>query len=525
MDREINLDSILALEKQIEEYERITIRLKRTRNSLLNVSTLLPPEILARIFRCNVIPDGDFSGLPKDSYNFLLVCHHWFEVASHTPELWCFWGNSIQDWSHRHSRYTTTPLDLVLMGYQGRDLDDGLRNTLQDRAARDTIRRVHLRTGPELLNSIISSIVTKGEPQLSSIESFILQNDGNMTVDVSEFFAQYQLPKLKCLHLLLCGVSSWDLLKSQTTILTTLKLVTGYWLLAPTISELLSILSSNPLLQEFTLSCDSHPHITSSDRFSPQVSLPHLKDLHLASGFRHVFGLLGHLKLPDEMNNLKLSLYDCTPSDIPQTLGPYIGDCVQRQSRSPSNGLRLLVVFDCRTFHLCVGDAHKLDNSTRMVWFMTAEVIMRENPESEEAEGLGFDLIAHIPLEKVSDLRTTLPILHLEELCVKMCNLTHLYLIGVDLSTLFMGSGVCGPHTSEDFLCSLDSIWIIQPTQSSCDLSPLVHFLTHRATVGNKISSLRLSSLRYMNRDVTQGILPIVEDFGEVDSEEDVSWY
>ena len=87
MDREINLDSILALEKQIVEHERATIRLKRARNSLLNVSTFLPPEILGKIFRWNVIPDEDFGGLPKDSYNFLLVCHHWFEVASRTPEL------------------------------------------------------------------------------------------------------------------------------------------------------------------------------------------------------------------------------------------------------------------------------------------------------------------------------------------------------------------------------------------------------------------------------------------------------
>ena len=69
MDREINLDSIRSLDKQIEEYEKAIIRLKRTRNSLLNVSTLLPPEILGNIFRWNVIPDGDFGGLLKGSYN------------------------------------------------------------------------------------------------------------------------------------------------------------------------------------------------------------------------------------------------------------------------------------------------------------------------------------------------------------------------------------------------------------------------------------------------------------------------
>jgi hypothetical protein len=130
MDREINLDSIQALEKQIQEHEEIIIQLKRTRNSLLNVSTLLPPEVLGNIFRWNVTPDGDFDGLSKGSYNFLLVCHHWFEVASRTPELWCSWGNTIRDWSQRHALRRTAPLDLVLAGYTNHDLDDQLRDAL-----------------------------------------------------------------------------------------------------------------------------------------------------------------------------------------------------------------------------------------------------------------------------------------------------------------------------------------------------------------------------------------------------------
>ena len=70
MDQEVNLASIQALEKQIQEYERALIQLKRTRNSLLNVSTLLPPEVLRNIFRWNVIPDEDFGGLSATSVQF-----------------------------------------------------------------------------------------------------------------------------------------------------------------------------------------------------------------------------------------------------------------------------------------------------------------------------------------------------------------------------------------------------------------------------------------------------------------------
>ena len=85
MDREINIDSVRALEEQIKEHERAIIKLKRARNSVLNVSKF-PPEVLGNIFRWNVTLEEPFDGIKEESYNFLLVCHHWFEVASRTPE-------------------------------------------------------------------------------------------------------------------------------------------------------------------------------------------------------------------------------------------------------------------------------------------------------------------------------------------------------------------------------------------------------------------------------------------------------
>ncbi|KAF9782942.1 hypothetical protein BJ322DRAFT_1143350, partial [Thelephora terrestris] len=114
MGPETNISSILALEKQIEEGAGDVIQLKRARNSLLNISRM-PPEILGDVFRWNIIPTGDFKGIQNGSYNFLLVCHHWFEVASKTPELWSFWGNTIYQWSRRYQRSgVNAPVDLAL---------------------------------------------------------------------------------------------------------------------------------------------------------------------------------------------------------------------------------------------------------------------------------------------------------------------------------------------------------------------------------------------------------------------------
>ena len=142
------------------------IKLKRARNSLLNIFTRVPPEILGEIFvQCLVWNPGrssspwDINRLRKGSYNFLLVCHHWFEVASHTPVLWSCWGITLQDWKKRYFRSGTSPLDLVLdwgvrvpHGVFVRSLQDAVSN----RVMQGTIRQVHLRSRDGLaLNAII----------------------------------------------------------------------------------------------------------------------------------------------------------------------------------------------------------------------------------------------------------------------------------------------------------------------------------------------------------------------------------
>jgi len=144
MGREVNAESIRALEKQIEEGKGDIIKLKRARNSLLNISTRVPPEILGDVFAWCLVREVDrslysllhFDGLQKGSHNFLLVCHHWFEVASRTPELWGFWGNSLREWEKYHRHWAgASPLDLSSEGIRGlleETRDSGLRVSLGD---------------------------------------------------------------------------------------------------------------------------------------------------------------------------------------------------------------------------------------------------------------------------------------------------------------------------------------------------------------------------------------------------------
>jgi len=473
MDREKNIDTILALEKRIEGhdgYGKTIIQLKRTRNSLLNVSTL-PPEILGNVFRWNVIPYYEFLGLNKGSFNFLLVCHHWFYVASRTPELWSFWGNSTEDWTHRHTRCRTGPVDLV-MNRGGHDLDDQLRDALRDRATRDTIRQVHLCQHLGMLptlNSVISSTVVEGEElRSSSVESFIVETTYGPAVDVTAFFSRYHFLKLRYLRLSECSISSWGLLKSRITTLTSLKLDRGLSPI-PTPSQLLSILSFNPLLRDLSLSPGPEPHPINDDRSSPSVPLRHLKDLHLRSDFlTATFWLLNRLELPDQMDTLDMFLFKCSPSDITQTLGPYFGDRVRRGSRFPGGGLELSVAYGGSGFNLSIESTYPVDDFVEVDWCARASVDTWGNTGTTQTAGealeMAFDFVSRLPLEEVTDLKTNLPILCSEELCVGMCNLTNLYLTEVDLSGRFPDPDIDGPQTFRELLPSLDCLKIDVPT-------------------------------------------------------------
>ena len=367
MDRETNIDSIRALDDRIRE--NATIALKRTQNSLLNVSKI-PPEVLGNIFRWNTIPEGDFGGLEKGSHNFLAVCHHWFEVATHTPELWNFWGNTPEDWSRRYRRSKTTPLDLVLgdYGYDGSYFDADLEDALRDRAAKDTIRRVHLAAGDtKLLRSIIASLIANPkEIRSNSIVSLVLQNQNKVPLDIPDFFTYYRFPKLQRLELRNCTIASCDHLTARTSVLTTLKLDFGYTSPIPTTLQLLSILASNPALQEVELTNRAVP-IDNGAESSSRVHLHDLKKLHLHGDLGHVLKFLHRLDLPRNMDHLSLTLEGCNLLDIPQIVGPYLRDHPQRRDRA-QGGLNLFLTSGHRTYRaphitLRVGDGRGIDFS------------------------------------------------------------------------------------------------------------------------------------------------------------------
>jgi len=494
MGPEANIDAIRALERRIEEGKGDIIKLKRDRNSLLNISTRVPPEILGGILVWSLCRENSwcYEGLQEGSYNFLLVCHHWFEVASHTPELWSFWGSTLQDWKKRHHRSGSTPLDLVLNGdISDPDVffDEFLQGAVKSRVMQDTIRKVHLLSsdGGTLARIIASLTPDDGGGQNENIESIVWENNGRLVVDISNFFARSRLSKLRSLDLYgRFRVSSWDHLASRTTLLTTLSLDISTSLPSPTpsSSRLFSILASNPNLQGLTLANAALPDDV--DESQLEVQLLSLEILSLTGEFRPLFGLLRQLKLPETLDDLDLVVSNPTVEDISQTLTSYMGEYFRRDLRFQD---RLGVTSSSRGFiSITVGVVH---TQIALLPLEPPRVSLAINglPPPNDPERSFINLIKLIPQERVVFFDSDLDTASSEEIFFTMPNIETLHLSGLCLSDRFLQPNPDGPHANRKLFPSLrllrleDVIYL-----NDEDWSSVITYLAHQTSDGQTIS-------------------------------------
>ena len=516
MGHEIHIDRILYLEKQIEESAGDTIKLKRARNSLLNISTIVPPEILGSIFLWNVTPSGGlppFGPLPKGTYDFLLVCRHWSEVASHTPELWSFWGNTLEKWSRWYKRSGTTPVDLVLsgcgdiMGDSDISFDGPVRDALRDRAARDAIRSLHLWSiKTSLVTSILSTLTTDSEEvRYSSIESISLQG-----VDISKFFARYRFPKLWYLDLSAgITISSWEDFGSRTTALTTLSLTLNSVSSAPTTPQLLSILASNPRLQTLALTMYTTPPNNKVGSAAP-VPLRHLKKLTLMGDFHTIFQLMSRLDHPETMSQMTLVVFNCTVEDTLGTLGPYIQEYIQRDGRF-RYGLGIHVISHNNTVSIDASAVSSVTGPISKATFATFTAVLQDELPLPAGNKLCIDLVAYVPKERVvyfgGDMTTDV----VKGVVATMPTIRELHLTRPSLVSRFLQPDPDGPLANQKLLPSLQRLRLENAV--SKDWSPIIPYLRHQTSEGQRIS-LTIEGLRqHICRDVLRRIEDLVEEF------------
>ena len=516
MGHEINIDHILDLEKQIEEGAGDIIKLKRARNSLLNISTIVPPEILGSIFRWNVIPDGGlppFDAYPEGTYNFLLVCHRWFEVASHTPELWGFWGNTLKKWSRWYKRSGTTPVDLVL-GRRGDtrgsdiSLDGPLRDALRERTACDAIRSLHLWSARSRVTSILSTLtpVDDEDVRCSSIESISLQY-----VNASRFFTRYRFPKLWYLDFSTgVKISSWEDFGLRTTALTTLSLVLNNASPVPTTPQLLSILTFNPRLQSLTLSGHMIP-CDNGDGSTVPVPLRYLKNLTLSGDFHPLFRLLRRLDHPKTMDGIMLTMLHCTVEDILGTLGPYMQDYIQRDGRFRDE----LGIHHTSCFTSISTDVSIISSVTgpiQKVTFATFIAILQNELSPAAESKLCIDFVAHIPGEHVVYFCGGVRADAVGRIVAGMPKIRELHLTGALSVYGLLHPGLGGPLANNRLLPSLQRLRLENIMLNEDAWSPIIPYLAYQTSGGQRISLTISGRSQHICKGVLRKITDLVEE-------------
>lgn len=460
-----NTDTILLLDKkiQITECPLEILRLKRTRNSLLNIACI-PPEIFSHIFQVSVV---------MGSYGFLQVCHYWREVACLTSELWNHWGNSLKDW--KRSSFHCEPLaevHLVLMDDENiKDVgffDENLRNVLRDRAVNDLIREIHLDSPEkELLAPILRSLTPEdGDVRHSSIKSITFRGP----LDPSDFFARHNLPQLRDLIL-----DSTDLalvpLKDHTKALVNLSLSDNTTSTpTPTTSGIICLLASNPNIRTLHLTLNGLYDDGSYD-IKNSVSLRYLERFNLVGDAPHIYSILSRLEFFGTVIQGRLTLFNCTLKTITQDIGPYLRDYLQRGAR-----LR-----DVLNVHF-TSDSHSISTSVRLANARTAplEATFYMNPAesitSEQMEQMYIDIVGGLPKEKICSLGTNF--LEIGE----MPNLESLFLFRAKVSNKFLLPKADGLNPRRKLFPSLRQLYLEDMTVEGNNWDPLVDYLTQTDT-------------------------------------------
>ena len=513
---------IRALEKRIAKVEGDVIKLKRDRNSLLNISRL-PDKILGYIFERTLsweqgdLPflDPTFNGLEKGSYNFLFVYRKWFDVASSTPEVWRFWGNTLQDWDKLCRLNRAALVDLVLdrRADGPQVLSIPLREELEKLVTGDRIRQIHLRTGDlDLLGSILHVLAPDGERvQEKRIESIIFHTT-LIPERILDFFARLRLPWLRCLEIFGClQTPLWDHLISQTTRLTTLSLQLTQRSVPLSTSQLDSILVANPNLQNLTLENASLPD--EIDEPGVPVSLHHLKRISLRGEFRSVFQLLQRLELPGTLEHTELHMKNSPLEDIHKTFGPYMRNLFQRDAWWKNRLDVMSTVHRDVYIHVCPRTCYPTETSNlgRVDPTAVFSISVIGSPPTPVLKKLSLDLIALIPQEQVESLQMEHTSEVSEELFIGMPNLTSLWIQNVTLSDGFLQPGPSGPRIGRKLFPSLLSLTLSDVAVENDNWRPLINCLPDK-TSEDEAFRLYVTSKSRMPSEVMEEIRGLVRE-------------
>ena len=242
------------------------------------------------------------------------------------------------------------------------------------------------------------------------------------------------------------------------------------------------------------------------------MPLRNLKTLSLEGEFRHLFGLLRQLILPEALDEVYLSGLKSTVHDVPQTLAPYMRDYFRRDTRfrnrleiSPSFSTHsILVSVDV----VCTQTTAPVQKQPRV----TFGVILA-SPPPDVLKRFFIDFITPLPREHIVSLKDRRNKKLPEELFFMMPNIETLRIHCVRLSEGFLRPNPDGLHANAKLLPSLRSLSLEGVNLNDNNLGHLTKYLAHRTSDNQTISLEVRGYSRYSRQKVANEVKGLVEEF------------
>ncbi|KAI0252279.1 hypothetical protein BJV78DRAFT_1153837 [Lactifluus subvellereus] len=306
--------AISSMDEKIEAARHHILSLLTRRNALAPIS-LLPPELLARIFHFHAFEELQSNRETLSRIRVTHVCRYWRQVALEDCSLWARFSAlppSTTCLAEMLARAKGAPLIIDLDGSQNSKTFSMFSSHLSH------IRELRLRN---LCDSLVDGNSIR---ELCSLEAPMLEHfelgvpsfsPVIVQTSVGTRFFKGQAPKLRTFSL--CQIQvPWSLV--PRTQLSQLRIVLSKEIsttddvsLLDTANQLIDVLTNNPALEDLVLQCCLPPMLSHASH-SQAIHLPRLSHLGLAASSSRVADLLKVLKLP---SSTKLHLR-CTSENV-----------------------------------------------------------------------------------------------------------------------------------------------------------------------------------------------------------------
>ena len=314
-------EAIGSLQKQIDFHFGEIRRLKYARNSraYLPISRL-PDELLSGVFIYVVessLQNGD-ADFATGTFNFLLVCRHWNEVAVGCPLLWVWLvAGAVEAWPLFESRSKDAPLCLTW----GPQFPDSARGILMDAKTPGRIRQLNFNGTKDNLEDLIVAFKSNPPSNVSSIRLQINPLHCDQSKHLARFFSS-AFPKL----------SKLDIENSPPGPLSpafTTSNLTALRLRLPnddkrrhTLSQFSQILQRHPNLRELDLQQGGipQPKPSPSKPLVPFV-LSQLANLRLYGAESDIMGFINLIGMSSPLHDVDIFFEDTTRLAVPVLTG------------------------------------------------------------------------------------------------------------------------------------------------------------------------------------------------------------